>query len=55
MSINFLVGVAKEPHPYYLTECQEIPASIILPFSSSYSKGTSSGILRIWKYTIEIP
>jgi hypothetical protein len=56
----YLCPVATKPQLlgfalYYLTECQEIPASIILPFSSSYSKDTSSGILRIWKYTIEIP
>lgn len=59
LSNLYLCPVATKPQLlgfvlYYLMECQEKPASIILPLSGAYSKGTSSGILRIWKYTIEI-
>lgn len=54
----YLCPVATKPQLlgfvlYYLTECINLPASIILPFSKSYSKESSIGILRIWKYTIE--
>ena len=40
---------------FYLTECQNIPASIIFPFEETYSKSTSHGVGRIWKYTVELP
>ena len=38
---------------YYLTECIGKPVSIIFPFTRTYSKETSKGISRIWKYTVE--
>jgi hypothetical protein len=55
----YLCPVATKPQLigftiYYLMECENIPSSILLPFSDSYSKETASGILRIWKYTIEL-
>lgn len=37
---------------FYLTELQNQPASIIFPFSTSYSKETSSGVGRTWCYEI---
>jgi len=37
---------------FYLNELIEKPASIIFPFSPSYSKKTSKGIGRIWLYPI---
>jgi hypothetical protein len=38
---------------YFLTEWQDKAASIIFPFCESYSKKTTKGISRIWKYQIE--
>lgn len=40
---------------YYLTECRNTASSIIFPFEEQYSRTTSDGIARIWKYTIELP
>jgi hypothetical protein len=40
---------------YYLTECLNGPTSMIFPISTSYSPETTSGITRIWKYTVEFP
>ena len=40
---------------FYLTECQNTPTSIIFPFEETYSKSTSHGVGRIWKYTVELP
>lgn len=37
---------------FYLTELQNQPASIIFPFSTSYSKETSAGVGRTWCYEI---
>jgi len=37
---------------FYLKELKEKPASIIFPFSPSYSKETTTGISRIWLYPI---
>ena len=39
---------------FYLKELQEKPASIIFPFSSSYSRETSTGLGRIWLYPINM-
>ena len=38
---------------YYLTELRGTPSSIILPFASGYPHSTSTGIAKIWKYTVE--
>jgi hypothetical protein len=40
---------------YFLWECQGLPASIIFPFCHEYSRETSIGLSRIWKYTVELP
>lgn len=40
---------------FYIGECIGKNASVIFPFSSSYSKETSGGIARAWKYTVEFP
>lgn len=40
---------------FYIGECIGRNASIIFPFSASYSKETSGGIARAWKYTVEFP
>jgi hypothetical protein len=40
---------------YYLYEQLEKAASIIFPFSSSYTRETSTGISKIWKYVVELP
>lgn len=39
---------------YYLTELQGRPASIIFPFCQTYTRETSKGVSRVWKYTIEL-
>ena len=38
---------------YYLTELSGTPSSIILPFTSGYPRSTSTGVAKIWKYTVE--
>ena len=38
---------------FYICEWIGREASIIFPFSESYSRETSTGISKIWKYTIE--
>lgn len=40
---------------YYVTEWLGKEASIIFPFCRTYSRETSKGIARIWKYTVELP
>jgi hypothetical protein len=40
---------------YYLTECRNSPTSLIFPFCESYDQETSSGVSRIWRYTVELP
>jgi len=40
---------------YYAWECLNKPVSIIFPFTSGYSRETTQGFSRIWKYTIELP
>lgn len=39
---------------YFLAECGNKPASIIFPFCERYSRETTEGISKIWKYTIEL-
>lgn len=38
---------------YYINECENRAASIIYPFSESYSPDASRGISRVWRYTVE--
>ncbi len=40
---------------FYLYEWVGKPASILFPFSSGYSKKTTRGVSRVWKYTVELP
>lgn len=40
---------------YYLTEQQNNAASIIFPFAGKYTRETSTGISKIWKYSVELP
>lgn len=38
---------------YFVFECLEKPASVIFPFCDKYFRNTSSGISKIWSYTVE--
>ncbi len=38
---------------FYVTECLEYPVSMIFPFCNHYSRETTKGISKIWKYTLE--
>lgn len=38
---------------FYVTQCLDEPSSIIFPFCSKYSRETTEGISKIWKYTVE--
>lgn len=38
---------------YFITELQAKAASIVFPFARGYSSETSTGVSRIWKYTVE--
>jgi hypothetical protein len=40
---------------FYIHECLNLPASIIFPFSKSYSRETTKGISNIWIYNVEFP
>jgi hypothetical protein len=40
---------------YYLTECQNTATSLIFPFCEAYDQETSTGVSRIWRYTVELP
>lgn len=40
---------------YYLTECRNMPVSVLFPFCASYDRETTKGLTRIWKYTVELP
>jgi hypothetical protein len=40
---------------YYLTEHRTAATSLIFPFCESYDQETSTGVSRIWKYTVELP
>lgn len=37
---------------YYVTELEELPVSILLPITHSYSRQTSRGIGSVWRYEI---
>jgi len=40
---------------YYLAERQSSATSMIFPFATSYSRETTSGLSRVWRYTVELP
>lgn len=40
---------------YYLFECVGQPVSVVFPFCRRYSRETSKGISRVWRYRIELP
>lgn len=40
---------------YFVWECLNKPVSIIFPFCKEYSRETSLGVARVWKYTIHLP
>jgi hypothetical protein len=40
---------------YYLTERRNSATSLIFPFCEAYEQETSTGVSRIWKYTVELP
>lgn len=40
---------------YYLYECIGQPVSLVFPFCRRYSRETSKGISRVWRYRIELP
>ena len=55
----YLCPTGPKPHVigfaiYYLREMVNESASIIYPFSMSYPRATSEGLLRTWQYRIEI-
>ena len=54
----YLCPLGPKPHVlgfamYYLRELEGTAASIIYPFSESYSRLTAEGLLRTWKYHVE--
>lgn len=40
---------------YHFTECSRAAASIIFPFSSSYSIESAAGVSRVWRFVVEKP
>lgn len=38
---------------YYITECLQEAVSMIFPYCSGYTRETTKGISKIWKYTVE--
>ena len=40
---------------YFIWECLDKPVSIIFPFCAEYSRETSFGVARVWKYSIHLP
>lgn len=40
---------------YYLTECRNSATSLIFPFCRAYNQETTTGVSRIWRYTVELP
>ena len=40
---------------YYINECLNGPTSLLFPFSDTYSRETTKGCSRIWKYSVELP
>jgi hypothetical protein len=56
----YLCPVATKPQAlgfalYYLSERVGTPTSIIFPFARSYTRETSAGISRVWRYSVELP
>ena len=54
----YMCPLGPKPHVlgfaiYYLRELEGTAASIIYPFSESYSRLTAEGLLRTWKYHVE--
>jgi hypothetical protein len=39
---------------YFIFEGQDIPTSIIFPFSSKYNRETTEGISKVWIYSVEL-
>jgi hypothetical protein len=39
---------------YYASQCLSKPVSVIFPFTTEYSRETTEGFSRIWKYSIEL-
>ena len=40
---------------FYLTEHRNSATSLIFPFCETYNQETTSGLSRIWRYTVELP
>jgi hypothetical protein len=40
---------------FFLYECLNRPASIVFPFSPTYARETTTGVSRVWKYSVELP
>jgi hypothetical protein len=40
---------------YYLTERRNSATSLIFPFCRAYNQETTTGVSRIWRYTVELP
>jgi len=40
---------------YYVFERRGTATSVIFPFAESYSRETTTGLSRVWKYTVELP
>lgn len=40
---------------FYVWECLDKPISVIFPFTTKYSRETTRGFSRIWRYSIELP
>jgi hypothetical protein len=40
---------------YFLTERKNSATSLIFPFCQTYNQETSTGVSRIWRYTVELP
>lgn len=38
---------------FFITECLDMPCSIIFPICERYSKETTEGISKIWRYVVE--
>lgn len=38
---------------FYVSECIGTPTSIIFPYCSSYSRETTIGVSKVWRYTVE--
>jgi hypothetical protein len=40
---------------FYVWECLDKPVSLIFPFCERYSRETTEGISRVWRYAVELP